>query len=115
MKRRLLVIAALAVVVVLSTWGARVAIDERRLSSIAVGMNLSEVEKSLGHPTEVFRAPLPPVYAPRHCEPKDKITAAVLYSRGWRDSLFVFVDKESRVLCTERVSISYGVHVMEGR
>lgn len=115
MKQRIGVMVALVVVVVLSTWGVRVAIDERRLSSIAAGMKLSDVERSLGRPTDVFRAPLPPVYAPRHCGPKHQITAAVLYSRGWRDSLFVFIDNESRVVCTERTSISYDVHVLEGR
>jgi hypothetical protein len=105
-----LVIAAVAVV----TGGVRIALDERRLSSVTPGMKLSEVERVLGRPTEVFYAPLPPVYAPQRCARKEQIASAALYVRGWRDSLFVFVDGESRIVCTERVSISYGVHVLQG-
>lgn len=115
MRRRtlvvsLLVIAAAAVV----AWGVRIALDERRLSSVTAGMKLSEVETVLGRPTEVFPAQLPPAYAPRRCARKEQVASAALYARGWRDSLFVFVDGESRVVCAERVSISYGVHVLEG-
>jgi hypothetical protein len=102
-------------IVVILTVSICLTIDERRLSSVKIGMSFSEVQTKLGPATDVFHTPLPPVYAPRNCHEPASVTAAALYLRTLRDSLFVFLDKESRVVCTERVSISYDVRLLTGK
>src|SRR5260221_14481087 len=101
MRTRLVASFVSAVIIFALTLAICLSIDERRLSSVKIGMSFSEVQAKLGLPVDVFHSPLPPVYAPRHCHEPTRIAAAALYSRTMRDSLFVFLDKESRVVCTE--------------
>ncbi|HEY0142641.1 MAG TPA: hypothetical protein VGF48_17210 [Thermoanaerobaculia bacterium] len=115
MTRRIVFSIVLVVCMFVGLCTFRVTIDEQRLASIKVGWKMVDVERALGTPTAVFRPPLPPACAPRTCARTAEIAAAALYVRRWRDSLFVYVDSTGRIVCTERVSISYDRHLLQAR
>ena len=75
--------------------------DEARISSVRVGMTESEVVKALGRPALEYFAPLPTYVLGLACRDAT-MPKCLVYTRRLRTSVFIFVNREGRVVCHER-------------